>query len=406
MSATSPRSSERARRLGQPSSQRALIALTQVLSLAVWFSVSAVVPSMQQDLMLNDSTTVWLTGTVQIGFVVGALTATILNLSDRVRPNILLGLSAVLAAVCTFSVAVFAEDVTVALILRFATGVCLAGVYPVGMKLMASWASAAERGAAMGLLIGALTLGSTLPHLISGFAVLPWRTVLNITAAVALLGAVIAFTVIRVGPHLPQSSRSLNPRYLLTMFAEAGPRRVNLGYFGHMWKLYALWTWIPLFVLNSPASPDSRGYDQAMIFFTLGVVGYAGCRAGGRAADRYGREKAAVVALSISGLCCLLSPLAFVAPAPVLAIFCGVWGASVIADSGVFSAMLSEVADQRYVGTALSAQTAIGFAITVASIQLVSLIANVSSWQLAFLALVPGPLLGVIAMLRFRQPAG
>ena len=214
MSATSPRSSERARRLGQPSAQRALIALTQVLSLAVWFSVSAVVPSMQQDLMLNDSTTVWLTGTVQIGFVVGALTATILNLSDRVRPNILLGLSAVLAAVCTFSVAVFAEDVTVALILRFATGVCLAGVYPVGMKLMASWASAAERGAAMGLLIGALTLGSTLPHLISGFAVLPWRTVLNITAAVALLGAVIAFTVIRVGPHLPQSSRSLNPPLL------------------------------------------------------------------------------------------------------------------------------------------------------------------------------------------------
>lgn len=315
MSEVDQRFRARGARLRSPVCQAGLIAATQVLALAVWFSVSAVVPSMQEDLALSDATTVWLTGTVQLGFVVGALASTVLNLSDRVPANVLLGASAILAAACTFAVASFADGATVALTLRFATGVCLAGVYPVGMKLMVSWAPATSRGAAMGLLIGALTVGSTLPHLISGFAVLPWREVLYITASVGLVGAAIAFSAIRVGPHASRGPVKLNPRYALTMFTEPGPRRVNLGYFGHMWELYALWAWIPLFVMHARASDDFRGYDQLMIFITLGLVGFAGCIVGGRAADRFGRKRAAVVALSVSGLCCLISPLAFLAPA-------------------------------------------------------------------------------------------
>lgn len=391
----------------RPGVQRGLIAATQVLGLAVWFSVSAVVPSMQQDLHIADTVTVWLTGSVQLGFVVGALASTALNLSDRMPVHLLLAASAALAAVCTSTVALVADSLPLVLGLRFLTGVCLAGVYPTGMKLMASWAPSQGRGLAMGLLIGALTLGSALPHLIGGLVALPWRSVLHVTALVGLVGAVLALTAVRPGPHLARGAITLHPRYALSMFADRGPRLVNLGYFGHMWELYALWTWLPIFVLHAPASKQLDGYEKIVVFATMGVLGFVGCLLGGWAADRFGRTPAAVTALVISGGCCLLSPLAFFAPAPVLIMFLGIWGAAVIADSGVFSTALSEVADQRFVGTALSAQTAIGFALTVLSIQLVPLLAQVTGWQYAFLLLVPGPVIGATAMALFRStPSG
>ena len=372
----------------------------QVLALAVWFSVSAVVPGLQAEWGISSAAAVWLSGTVPLGFVTGALLSTVLNLADRVPPQVLMAASAALAAASTFALAVLADALPTALALRFLTGSFLAGVHPVGIKLMASWTSSSRRGLAMGLLIGALTLGSALPHLIGGLLTLPWRSVLQVTAGIALLGALLALTAVRPGPHLSSGPVTLHPRYVLQLFAQRGPRLVNLGYFGHMWELYALWTWLPLFVLHAAAAPDLGGYSQVMVFVTMGVFGLAGCLLGGWAADRFGRSAAAVSALTVSGACCLLSPLAFLAPAPVLAGFCAVWGASVIADSGVFSTALSEVADRRFVGTALSAQTAIGFALTVASIQLVPLLADVVGWQYAFVLLAPGPALGALAMRR------
>ncbi|WP_028473558.1 MFS transporter [Nocardioides alkalitolerans] len=381
-------------------SQRSAIAAVQVLGLAVWFSMSAVVPSVQADWGISSAQAVWLTGTVQLGFVVGALASTVLNLADRCPPHVLMAASAALAAGCTLALASLADGLLPALVLRFLTGVFLAGVYPVGIKLMASWAPTSNRGLAMGLLIGALTIGSTLPHLVGGLVTLPWRYVLQVTAAAGLVGATVALVVVRPGPHLAAGPRTLHPRYALTMFAEPGPRRVNVGYFGHMWELYALWTWVPMFLTHSRASTDLGTRTALLVFVTMGLCGLAGCLLGGWAADRYGRSAAAVTALSVSGACCLVSPVAFLAPLPVLAIFCAVWGASVIADSGVFSTALSEVADQRFVGTALSAQTALGFALTVASIQLVPLLADAVGWQYAFLVLALGPAVGAPAMRR------
>lgn len=384
----------------EPAVQRLLVAAVQVLALAVWFSVSAVVPSLQADWGISTGQAVWLTGTVQLGFVVGALASTVLNLADRVPPHLLMAASAALAGGCTLVVALVVDSLAPALVLRFLTGLLLAGVYPVGMKLTASWAGPHGRGLAMGVMIGALTLGSALPHLIGGLVTLPWRDVLRVTAVVALAGGALALLAVRPGPHLATGPVTLHPRYAIEMFREPGPRLVNLGYFGHMWELYALWTWVPLFLAHAAGSTRPGSGERLLVFASMGGCGLLGCLLGGWAADRWGRAPAAVAALAVSATCCLLSPLAFLAPLPVLALFCGVWGASVIADSGVFSTALSEVADHRFVGTALSAQTAIGFALTVVSIQLVPLVADGAGWQWALWLLVPGPVLGAVAMHR------
>lgn len=381
--------------------QRSAIAAVQVLGLSVWFSMSAVVPSLRNDWGISSTASVWLTSSVQLGFVAGALGSAALNLADRVSPHRLLAASALAGALCTVLLAVFVNGLGGAIPLRFLTGVCMAGVYPVGMKLMASWSNSAGRGRALGILIAALTVGSMFPHFIAGLGALPWRGVLLTASALGTLGALVALILVRPGPHLSAAAPTHNPRYAIMMFAERGPRLANLGYFGHMWELYALWTWIPTFLLVSDSAPKLPGSVEVFVFAAMGIAGAVGCLLGGWGADRFGRSPAAVAAMVISGMCCLASPLAFGAGPTLLVVFCVVWGASVIADSGVFSTSLSEVADSRYVGTALTAQTAIGFALTVVSIQVVPVLADAAGWRYALLLLAPGPLLGALAMYAF-----
>ncbi|MFF0816827.1 MFS transporter [Rhodococcus sp. NPDC003318] len=380
--------------------QRALIALVQVLGLCVWFSATAVTPSLRAEWGIGSGAAVWLTASVQIGFVVGALTSTVLNLADRLSPHRLLAVSAFGAAACTAVLAVFAHGPAVAVPLRFLTGVLLAGVYPVGMKLMASWSTARDRGRAFGVLIGALTLGSALPHLINGLGPLPWRAVLAVAAALTAIGALIALVAIRPGPQIDLRAITLDPKYVVTMFRRRGPRLVNIGYYGHMWELYALWTWLSMFVL---AGREGRGEPSSasasvIVFAAIGLAGTVGCLLGGWASDRVGRAPTAASALAVSGTCCVLSPLFFTAPTAALVPILLVWGAAVIADSGVFSTALSETADRQFVGTALTAQTAIGFLLTVVTIQLVPVAADVVGWRYAFVILVLGPVSGVAAM--------
>jgi MFS family permease len=381
-----------------PRIQRGAIAAVQVLALAVWFSVSAVVPSLRQEWGISSTAAVWLTGSVQLGFVVGAVGSAALNLPDRIRPHLMLAASAAAAALCTLLFALVVSNMAGAIALRFLTGVFLAGVYPVGIKLMASWSASSARGRAVGILVAALTLGSALPHLIGGIADLPWRAVLFAAAGIGLLGSLMAVALVRPGPYLSASAHIRYPQYALTMFRERGPRLANLGYFGHMWELYALWTWLPAFLLAAPSEAELPASAEITMFLAMGVAGVIGCLLGGWGADRFGRPPAAVAALALSGLCCLLSPLAFRANPTFLFIFCAIWGAAVIADSGVFSTLLSEEADTRFVGTALTAQTAIGFGITTVSIQLVPVLAETTGWQYGFLLLAPGPVLGVLAM--------
>jgi MFS family permease len=383
------------------------IAIVQVLGLSVWFSATAVAPSLQGEWGIDSVEAVWLTATVQIGFVVGAVASALLTIADRFPPQRLLAVSALGAATCTAAMSIMADGLSVALLLRFMTGVFLAGVYPVGMKLTASWSDPLRRGRAFGLMLGALTVGSALPHLVSGFGQLPWRYVLLVAAALAVVGACVATVYVREGPFSAGRFDRPNPRYVWEMYRSRVPRLANLGYFGHMWELYAFWTWLPAFVIAGNqyrADGDPLASPSLLVFGAIGIAGCGGCFLGGWASDRFGRSKSAAVALGVSGACCLLSPLIFNASSAVLAVFVLVWGAAVIADSGVFSVLLSEAADSRFVGTALTAQTAVGFLLTVVTIQLLPLIAAAVGWQYAFVVLALGPVAGVAAMLAVNRP--
>jgi len=384
-----------------PLVQRGLIALVQVLVMGVWFSASAVVPALARQWHMSAGSAAWLTTPVQAGFVAGAIGSAVLGLADRMRPHLLVAGCAAGAAGCTLVMALFADGPFAAVPLRFATGAFLAGVYPVGIKLMASWSRPADRALAMGVLIGALTLGSALPHLIGGLWRLDWRAVLAASAAIAFAGAIMAGALIRPGPQVPLAGRAGRPRSALAMFADRGPRLVSLAYFGHMWELYALWTWLPAFLAASstaPAGSPAAAVSGIDAFLVIGVAGLAGCLIGGLAADRAGRAATAAAALAISGACCLLSPLSFTASRPLLLAFAAVWGAAVIADSGVYSTLLSELADRRYLGTALTAQTAIGFLLTIVTIELIPLLAAAVGWRYALLALAAGPLTALAAL--------
>jgi MFS family permease len=388
--------------------QLVLVALVEVLALALWFSASAVVPALRVEWGLGVQGGIWLTAVVQVGFAVGAVVSAVLNLADRVPVQVLIAVSAVLGAAATTALALWVRDAAAAVLLRFLTGFALAGVYPPGMKVVVSWFRRA-RGTALGVLIGALTVGSALPQLLNAVNPLAWPGVLLGAAALALLGAGISALLVRLGPDA-RPSPPLEVGYVLRMFADRPQRLVNLGYFGHMWELYALWAWLPAYVAASLAawSPGADGRTAVGLtaFASIGVAGAVGCVLGGWVADRVGRARVAMVAMLVSGGCGLVSVAVFGAHPAVLGALLLVWGAAVIADSAQFSAALSEVADPRYVGTALTAQTAIGFLLTVVTIQLLPLLADAVGWRVAMPLLAVGPLLGAVAMARLRPLLG
>src|SRR5258705_10013726 len=261
--------------LSRTNQHRALIALVEVLGLSVWFSATAVVPSFRAEWGIGSPAAVWLTAAVQIGFVAGAVASTVFNLADRATPQYLLAASALGAATCTAALAFYVNGLSAAFPLRFLTGIFLAGVYPVGMKLMATWSQSSDRGRTFGVLLAALTLGSALPNLISGLGPLAWRSVMLTAAASTAAAAVIALSLIRPGPRWDVRVLTSNPRYAIEIFAGRGPRLVSLGYFGHMWELYALWTWLAMFVAAGRAQRGATAASSTglIVFVAIGVAG-------------------------------------------------------------------------------------------------------------------------------------
>jgi MFS family permease len=363
--------------------------VAELLAMTLWFSATAAAPELASAWGLTAAETAWLTTAVQVGFVAGALLSAVLTLSDTVAPRHLFAASAVLGALATAAIALLVDSLWPAVVLRFLTGLVLAGVYPTGMKLLAGWFRAG-RGLAIGVLVGALTVGSALPHLIRAVGgVGRPRVVLLGAAVLAVVGAGLVLLV-EPGPY----QRILRDR---------GTVLANLGYFGHMWELYAVWTWIPAYIAASFAA-GATGSPALVGLLTFGTIaiGGPGALAAGEAADRYGRTTVTSASMVVSGTACIGAAVLFGAPVVVLAPFLLVWGFAVVADSAQFSAAVSELADGSYVGTALTLQTAVGFLVTTVSIQLVPVVESAVGWRWAFLPLAVGPLVGTLAMLRLR----
>lgn len=378
-----------------------LLALAVVLAMTTWFSATAVLPALREAWQLSQSESAWLTIAVQLGFVAGALVSAVLNLPDLVSPRRVMFGSALGAAGANALVA-FAPGIETALPLRFATGFFVAGIYPPAMKVIATHFRTG-RGLALGIMVGALTLGSAMPHLVNGIGGLPWQEVVLASSVLTVLGGAIALWLVRDGPY-PFPRGSFRPRYMFHAFRDPAVRLANYGYFGHMWELYAMWSWFVIFLAESASAQgiaDTRTVASLGTFVVVGS-GAIGCWLGGIGGDRWGRTKTTAAAMGVSALCCALIGATFGGPLPLVLAVGVVWGIAVVADSAQFSTMTTELADQAYVGTAVTVQMAVGFLLTTATIWLMPLVRDAVGWSWAFLVLAPGPALGAIAMLRLR----
>ena len=368
--------------------------------MSLWFSGSAVIPALTKEWSLGSSAATWLTLSVQLGFVAGTLLSALLNLPDIISPRHLFTLTAIAGAVMNAAFGWFAHDASFAIILRFLTGMSLAGVYPPAMKILATWFRHG-RGLALGVLIGALTLGKATPYLINGIGSANWRTNVLFVSLLAVVGGLIVWMFVDDGP-LGLPAARFDWKQVGRVFQNRGVRLANLGYLGHMWELYAMWTWIPFMIRASLAVRKSDPIFAEVGSFLVIGCGAIGCVVAGAIADRVGRTIVTSVAMAISGSCCLVIGFLFGANPIALLIVAAIWGVSVVADSAQFSACVTELGDPQYIGTALTIQTSLGFLLTTISIELIPHVENLVTWRYAFAILAIGPLFGVISMLRLR----
>ena len=394
-------------RLDRPDGARwsalAGLALAMMLSMTTWFSASAVLPTLRTLWSLDSGLSALLTVSVQLGFVTGALVSAITNLSDRV-PARWVFIGSCLGAAIVNGLIATASGVEITLPLRFLTGVFVAGIYPPALKIMATHVRTG-RGLALGTMVGALTIGSALPHLVNGIGGLPWQVVVLASSAMTIAGGLIVLFLVPDGPY-PFPRGSFEPRFILRALRDPAVRLANIGYFGHMWELYAMWSWFGLFFGDSVrASGGDAGTAGSLAAFTVIASGAVGCVAGGILGDRWGRTRTTTLALAVSGSCAAIIGLTFGGPPAIVLVVGIVWGIAVVADSAQFSTMVTELADQAYVGTALTMQLAIGFSLTVVTIWVIPIVRDQVGWPWAFLLLTPGPAIGAFAMLRLgRRP--
>jgi len=381
-----------------------VIAASQVAAMTLWFSATAIIPALQAEHGLDSTTASLFTSAVQLGFVVGTLVSAFLGLADRWDPRRLFMWSALVAAVANGAILLLDPSSAPVIALRFATGVCMAGIYPVGMKLASTWAKG-DMGMLLGLLVGALTLGSAAPHLFNALGGIDWQLTLA-TGSVSALIAALTIRLSGIGPNVGKSP-PFNPRLALAAWTSPSLRLANLGYLGHMWELYAMWAWIGLFLHASFqisfAEESTAAVAAALVTFATIGVGALGCILGGAFADRWGRTTLTMLAMALSGSCALLIGFLFGGEPVLLVVVCLVWGFAIVADSAQFSASVAELADRSLVGTMLTIQTSMGFMLTLLTIHLVPPLVAEFGWSYAFAFLAIGPYVGVLAMWRLRR---
>lgn len=369
---------------------------SQFAGASLWFAGNAVIGDLRHAWNLAPQSLGYVTSSVQLGFIAGTLAFAFFAIADLFSPRKVFFACSLAGALCNLALLGLGEGLGTLLALRFATGFFLAGVYPVGMRIAAGWYQR-DLGNALGLLVGALVLGTAFPHLLKALgANLPWQSVTLAVSGLAAAGGLLMLAFVPDGPHLAKAAR-FDPRALRTIFSSGAFRASSFGYFGHMWELYAFWAFVPVAL----AAHAARGGAQLAVplwSFAVIAAGALGCAAGGRVSLRAGSAPVAFAQLSASALCCLVSPLAFHAPTPVFLAFLLFWGVVVVGDSPQFSALNARNAPRERMGSALTIVNCIGFAITIPSIELLNAIAGRLDPAWLFVALAPGPLAGLFAL--------
>ncbi|HEX6065479.1 MAG TPA: MFS transporter [Longimicrobiales bacterium] len=378
-----------------------LLVIAELLGMSLWFTASAVTPYLQVRWSLDAGAAGWLTTVVQLGFVAGTATAALLNLADIWPARWYVATSSLLAAI-TNSLVIALDDYGFALIARFLTGFFLAGVYPPGMKMMATW-FVQNRGLAIGALVGGVTVGKAAPYLIRALDISPQFVMLSASAG-AVLGGLLVALWYREGPHSFER-RAFSWSLVGTVVRHRETRLAIAGYLGHMWELYAMWTLVAVFFFDlfreSWSASASASLSGVAAFLVIGAGGL-GCVLAGKWADRMGRERVTIWSMAVSGSCSLLIGWLVHAPLAIVLAVALIWGFAIVADSAQFSALVTELAPRHAVGTALTLQTSLGFALTAVASPLTALIAQRHGWGIAFSQLAIGPALGIVAMNRLR----
>jgi MFS family permease len=379
-----------------------LLLIAQVAGMSLWFITAAVLPDLTREMVLSPFRQAALSSGVQAGFVVGALFSAILGLPDRFDPRKVFAISAISAGAINAGLLIVDAGSDLAVLIRFATGALLAGVYPVGMKIAVGWGKR-DRGFLVGALVGALTLGSAAPHLMAYGGGADWRLTIGLASLAAIAGGVICLAV-RLGPYHAAAAR-FNPGAIGQAWTNRRVRLAYAGYLGHMWELYAMWAWIGVATAVSYGAtmPQGEAEDLAKLtaFVAIASGGVASVAAG-LVADKVGKAEVAIVAMIVSGASAVLAGVTFGGPAWLTFMIVVIWGLGIVPDSAQFSALVADASPPEQAGSLMTFQTALGFTLTFATVQMTPVLADHLGWPLVLAGLAFGPIAGIAAMLRLR----